>query len=140
MSVSHPHSAAIVGGNDAPLINARAETRGRIATEGGDERAWVRSALLVRAPDSGTGSRREHCAAWRPLDDLKPARRSPSRRTGTRFLTLVPPAILSAEQMLALLAAAVTPCQRFHTASPQRTTGPWARMPADCDAQHHLFV
>jgi hypothetical protein len=36
-------------GNDAPLIGERAAARGRRATEGGDERAGMKSALSVRA-------------------------------------------------------------------------------------------
>jgi hypothetical protein len=42
MSVSHPHSAASIAGHDAPLIDARAGSRGRIATGGGDEHAGVK--------------------------------------------------------------------------------------------------
>jgi hypothetical protein len=41
MSISRPHAATVVAGNDAPLIAERAATRGRIATEGGDERGGV---------------------------------------------------------------------------------------------------
>jgi len=38
------HAAAHVASRDAPLIGERAATRGRGATEGGDEHSWVRSA------------------------------------------------------------------------------------------------
>jgi hypothetical protein len=41
MSISRPHPAASVAGNDAPLVDERAATRGRSATEGGDEHAGV---------------------------------------------------------------------------------------------------
>jgi hypothetical protein len=36
------HAPAHAAGNDAPLIGERAATRGRMATEGGDERAGVK--------------------------------------------------------------------------------------------------
>jgi hypothetical protein len=39
MSASRPHAASAVAANDAPLIGERAATRGRVATEGGDEHA-----------------------------------------------------------------------------------------------------
>src|ERR1035438_6882687 len=39
---SRPHSAARVAGNEALLIDERAATRGRSATEGGDENAGVK--------------------------------------------------------------------------------------------------
>jgi len=37
MIVSRRHASAFVAGNDAPLIDERAETREGSATEGGDE-------------------------------------------------------------------------------------------------------
>ena len=46
MSVSRPSaSRPVIAGNDAPPLDERAATRGRGATEGGDERA-VRSAVI----------------------------------------------------------------------------------------------
>jgi hypothetical protein len=45
-----------VAGNDAPLIDELAATRGRGAMEGGDAHADVKPALSVRAPASRTGS------------------------------------------------------------------------------------
>jgi hypothetical protein len=41
---------AFVAHHDVPLIGERAATRGRTATEGGDERADVRRMSSVRAP------------------------------------------------------------------------------------------
>jgi hypothetical protein len=40
MSVSRPHTSAFISSNDAPLIGERAATRGRGATQGGDE-VWL---------------------------------------------------------------------------------------------------
>jgi hypothetical protein len=54
-SVSRPHASAFVAGNDAPLVGERAATRGRSATEGGDERGGVKDrspfAQQPREPD-----------------------------------------------------------------------------------------
>ena len=51
MSASRPHPAAVV---DAPLIGARAATRGRSPTEGGDERAGAECRYLfeLQPPES----------------------------------------------------------------------------------------
>jgi hypothetical protein len=54
--VSRPHSAAHVAANDAPLIDERAATRGRGATECGDGHAGAKRALSVRTAPSRTGS------------------------------------------------------------------------------------
>jgi len=48
ISARRPHKAACVAGHDAPLIDERAATRGRSATEGSDERGGVKSGLSVR--------------------------------------------------------------------------------------------
>jgi len=50
MSISRPHATAFVARNDASPIGEGAATRGRRATEGGDERAGARRALSVRDP------------------------------------------------------------------------------------------
>jgi hypothetical protein len=55
-SVFYALSLSVVAGNDAPLIGECAGRRRRSALEGGDERASLKSALLVRAPDSRTGA------------------------------------------------------------------------------------
>ena len=49
---------AVAAGNDAPLIGERAATRGRSATEGGDERVGVERALSVQTPATRTRSKR----------------------------------------------------------------------------------
>jgi hypothetical protein len=47
MSISRPHPSASVAHRDAPLIDERAATRRRTATEGGDSHAGARQALSV---------------------------------------------------------------------------------------------
>jgi hypothetical protein len=47
------HRSACVAGNDVPLIGERAATRGRSATEGGDEHAGMRRTLSLRASAPG---------------------------------------------------------------------------------------
>ena len=54
-SVAPPHASAFVAHHRAPLIGERAATRGRSATEGGDEHAGAKEALSVRAPAWRTG-------------------------------------------------------------------------------------
>jgi hypothetical protein len=49
MRLSRPHAPASAG-NDAPCIDERAATRGRISTECGDAHAGSKSASSVRAP------------------------------------------------------------------------------------------
>jgi hypothetical protein len=56
-SVARPHSPTPSTANDAPLIAARAATRGRIATGGGDAHDGVGRARFARALASRTGSR-----------------------------------------------------------------------------------
>jgi hypothetical protein len=70
MSASRPHPPA----SPATMRRSSAEraaTRGRIATEGEDERAGSKSALSVRRrprePDRTAGT----LTRWRPLDRLK---------------------------------------------------------------------
>jgi hypothetical protein len=50
MGAWRPHVAAFVAGNDAPLIDDRAATRGRIAIEDGDEHALPQPPM----PNTGT--------------------------------------------------------------------------------------
>jgi hypothetical protein len=42
MNAPRPHPSAFVAGNDAPLINERAATRERGATERGDEQGGAK--------------------------------------------------------------------------------------------------
>jgi hypothetical protein len=93
MSVSRPHSAAFVAANDAPLIGARAPTRGRSATERGDER---RGDGCIRSSSSLANwiERREPRGVWRPLDRLKRVRQT--YRTEPYFLAA--PRRLSSER------------------------------------------
>jgi hypothetical protein len=84
MSVSRPHPPAFVAGNCAPLTGERAATRGRSATESGDERAGVKKALSVRAPASRTGSNGENrgpLAGIRPTEARRHSRPAGSRRS-----------------------------------------------------------
>ena len=89
-------SPAIIGRlrrqQNAPLIVERAAARGRLATEGGDERAWVKGALSVRSPASrieSNGGKLDPSAATRPPKRVTPkvaqliARCSPSKQTLT---------------------------------------------------------
>ena len=88
MNVSRPHPSAFVAANDAPLIDERAATRGRSATEGGDERAGAKArypfALQPREPDrtAGTVTR---VAATRPAEARtpKPSTHHPLRKPQT---------------------------------------------------------
>jgi hypothetical protein len=50
------HRSPLRRGNDTPIIGERAATRGRSATQGGDEHAGVKRALSIRAPASRIGS------------------------------------------------------------------------------------
>jgi hypothetical protein len=54
------NAVAFIAGNDAPLIGDRAATRGRCATEDGDEPPVLKSALSIRAPASRTASNSRH--------------------------------------------------------------------------------
>jgi hypothetical protein len=74
-------------GRDAPLIGERAATRGRIATEGGDDRSHVKGAIRC-APASRPGSHGgnpDASAAARPTEAPMPKRvtepRTPKRVT-----------------------------------------------------------
>jgi hypothetical protein len=55
--MGRPNSVASDAGHDARLIGERAATRGRSATEGGDDHAGVKRALSVRARASRTTSK-----------------------------------------------------------------------------------
>ena len=73
------HTAAFVAGQRrAAHRRTRRDARG-IATEGGDERAGVRSALLVRAPASRTASNGGSLSHWR----LRDRRRAQCRQSRT---------------------------------------------------------
>jgi len=59
MSASRPYAACLIA-RDAPLISERAATRGRFATEGGDEHAGAKKGCPFerrpREPDRTAGT------------------------------------------------------------------------------------
>jgi hypothetical protein len=77
MSVSRPYAAAFVAGHHAPLIDERAATRGRSATEGGDVRAGAtpkrpRRIMPALTPGSGNiGIAAHRDTYFRPLRAIR---------------------------------------------------------------------
>jgi hypothetical protein len=74
------HPAASIAGHDAPPIGERAATRGRSATEGGDERAGAKSAI-----------RSQQCAPCR-RSKPQPPRRTTDYGRARSSMTYIAPA------------------------------------------------
>ena len=83
-SVSRP---PFVAANGAPLIDARAATRGRVAMEGGDA-GWFEEALSVRTPAEEQGGRPNVCCCSPGENGL------PDRQTQADFRVLITASLL----------------------------------------------
>jgi len=73
---------AHVAANDTPLIDRRAATRGRGATDGGDERTGARSALLVGVQPRERPRRATRPGARTLVDDLLRRRQQCAAQSG----------------------------------------------------------
>jgi len=82
LSASRPHPSTFIAGNDAILIDERAATRGRGATEGGDEHDGVkrRDPFEIQLANN-RGERRD---PGRARSSVSPSPTSPPRRAARR--------------------------------------------------------
>jgi len=71
---SHPHPAALVARNDTVLIGERTATRGRIATERGDERGRCEASAFRSRSSLANRSARQRPTPQRPQLTTRPGR------------------------------------------------------------------
>jgi hypothetical protein len=96
LKTRHPRPAGPLAAQAARLSGERAATRGRSATEGGDEHAGVKRSYPFELPPRRTGSNGGDLTCWRPLRRRNGApligeRHTASERMPTNSLVRTPP-------------------------------------------------
>jgi hypothetical protein len=74
--ITENSESAFVAGHDAPLIGEPAATHGRSATEGGDERAWVKKAIIRSISSLANRATRRGSTTERPRRTARPGTRT----------------------------------------------------------------